>query len=247
MQKELIVLLLALAPVVCPAQEPVAGKSGTRSGVVFVIDGVGGGDVLGCVSTLVFPRVGVPHEIRVFEWTHGRGKILRDLQDHRYLMKKAKSLSDEVERYRTANPGCPVYLLAKSGGAGLALAAAELLPSDCLERIVLLSPAVAPSYDLRPALRAAGQIVSFYSHGDYIILGLGTSQFGTVDRRYGPAAGLLGFDVPAYLAPGDRKLYDRLVQVSWKPEMIMLGHLGTHLGTSMPGFLHKQVAPWLMP
>src|SRR5438874_3847 len=87
-------------------------------------------------------------------------------------------------------------LPAARAGAGLGLAAAAQLPAGTVERVVLLSAAVAPTYDLRPALTATrGEIVSFHSSLDRVLLDWGTSQFGTVDRVYGPAAGLSGFEV----------------------------------------------------
>ena len=117
-----------------------------------------------------------------------------------------------------------------------------------MERIVLLAPAVAPSYDLRRALSATKyQIVSFYSPYDQLVLNWGTSQFGTIDRYYGASAGLRGFVVPTGFRAEDRALYDRLVQVKWSPAMILEGHLGIHIGTSMPAFVAKEVAPWLKP
>ena len=115
-----------------------------------------------------------------------------------------------------------------------------------VERIILLSPAVAPRYDLRPALWATRhEIVSFNSSYDRFILGWGTSRFGTIDRFYGPSAGLKNFIVPASLNESDRALYGRLVQIRWNPRLILEGHTGGHLGTSMPIFLEKEVAPWL--
>ena len=92
-----------------------------------------------------------------------------------------------------------------------------------------------------------GEIVSFYSPHDHFILGWGTSQFGTVDRVYGPSAGLRKFTLPKDLNEHDRAMYDRLVEVPWNPRMICEGHTGTHFGTSLPAFLAKEVAPWLKP
>jgi hypothetical protein len=219
-----------------------------KLGVVFVIGGVGGMDLVGLSAQWALPRAGVTHEIRNFVWTHGWGKLFKDLQDTRHLLAKAEDLAREVRRVKAEDPDRPVYLLAKSGGAGLALAAAEQLPPRTLERIVLLSAAVSPSYDLRRALRATrGEIVSFYSNHDYFILGWGTSQFGTVDRFYGPSAGLRRFAVPEGLSDQDRELYQRLKEVPWKFRMICEGHTGTHFGTSLPFFLSKEVAPWLKP
>src|SRR5262249_29766503 len=60
-----------------------------KPGVVFVVDGVGGFDVMGKAAQGALPRAGVRHEIRVFIWTHGWGQLLKDLQDTRHLLHKA--------------------------------------------------------------------------------------------------------------------------------------------------------------
>jgi pimeloyl-ACP methyl ester carboxylesterase len=192
------------------------------------------------------PRAGVRHEVRDFVWTHGWGQFLRDLQDQPHMLRKAEALAEEIKKVKKDDPARPVYLVGKSGGAGLVLAAAEQLPGGSVERIILLSAAVSPNYDLRPAFRAArGEIISFHCRYDQFILGWGTSYFGTADRIYGPSAGLHGFNVPGYLSPEDRALYDRLVQIPWNTTMILEGHFGNHVGSSFPAFVGQEVAPWL--
>lgn len=232
-----------------PGAPPEGAAPSPRSpGVVFVVGGVGGIDPLGWSARRELPRVGVPHEIRDFSWSHGRGRFLQDLQDHEHLLRKAAELAEQVERVKAAAPERRVYLLAKSGGTGLALAAAERLPPQTLERIILLSSAVSPIYDLRPALRATrAEIVSYYSPHDRLVLGWGTTQFGTVDRIYGPSAGLHGFTLPPLLDVGDAELYRRLVQISWHPQMLRHGFAGAHVGDSFPAFVGHVVAPWLRP
>ncbi len=216
------------------------------AGVIFVVGGVGGWDVLGCSATMAFDRAGLPHEVRDFVWTHGWGQWLKDLQDSRYLLKKAEELATEIRRVRTQFPNRPIFLIAKSGGAGLALQAAERLPSGTLTTVVLLSAAVAPEYDLRKALEATQkEIVSYYSPHDRLVLDWGTRQFGTIDRVYGPSAGLCGFQVPGTLDEAGRALYSRLRQIRWSPHMIREGYLGGHLSTSFPSFLKAEVAQWL--
>lgn len=229
------------------AAKPVSTLAGPP-GVVFVVAGVGGFDLFGTSVHQALPKAGVPHEIRDFTWTHGRGQILKDLRDLPYLLQKAGELAREIRRIKSQNPDQPIYLVGKSGGAGLVLAAAGQLPSGTLERVILLSAAVAPDYDLRPALRATrGELVSFYSPYDKLILGWGTRHFGTVDRYYGPSAGLHGFSVPPGLDDEGLTLYRRLIQIPWSPAMILEGNMGTHVGTSMPGFMSAEVARWLMP
>jgi hypothetical protein len=219
-----------------------------KRGLVFVVGGIGGIDAVGLAAHLALPLSGVPHEIRDFTWTHGKGQYLKDLRDFPHLMEKADDLAAEILRVKKADPERPIYLVGKSGGTGLVLAAVEKLPPTTIERIVLLSAAVSPTYDLRPALRATrSEIVSFYSVHDQLILGWGTRRFGTIDRFFGPSAGLVGFRLPESMSPEDQALYHRLVQVPWKPGMIWEGHLGTHAGTSMPAFVGKEVSPWLKP
>jgi hypothetical protein len=213
-----------------------------------VVCGIGGIDFVALSSQWALPRAGVRHEIREFSWTHGKGRLLRDLQDTQHCLRKAEELATQVRHLKAEDPDRPVYLVGKSGGAGLVLAAADQLPPQTLERIILLSPAVSPTYDLCLALRATKhEIVSFYSPYDQLVLNWGTSQFGTIDRYYGASAGLRGFVIPTGLSPSDRDLYNRLVQVKWNRAMILEGHFGSHIGTSMPAFVAKEVAPWLKP
>lgn len=240
----LTILCLAPAPRTKTADKKPA-PTGPR-GVVFVVGGIGGFDVLGSSAHLALPKAGVTHEIRDFVWTHGKGKYLQDLRDTRFLMQRANELVARVRRVKEEEPQRPIYLIGKSGGAGLVLAAAEQLPPATLERIILLSAAVSPQHDLRPALRASVLgIVSFYSPLDKLILGWGTKEFGTEDRYYGPSAGLNGFVLPPHLDEDGRELYEHLIQVPWHVSMILEGYVGNHLGTSMPTFLGAEVAKWL--
>jgi hypothetical protein len=250
-----LILIIAAALGICdctpakpPARAAQAADQDSKRGVVLVVCGIGGIDFVALSSQWALPRAGVRHDIREFPWSHGKGRLLRDLQDTQHCLRKANELAAEVRKIKAQDADRPVYLVGKSGGTGLVLAAAEQLPPETLERIILLSAALSPSYDLRPALRATKhEIVSFYSPYDQLVLNWGTSQFGTIDRFYGASAGLHGFVIPTDQSPEDRALFDRLVQVKWNPAMILEGHLGIHLGTSMPAFVAKEVAPWLKP
>jgi pimeloyl-ACP methyl ester carboxylesterase len=219
-----------------------------RAGVVLVVGGVGGLDPLNLFAPLTLPRSGVRHELRNFPWTHGKCLILRDLQDTRYLLARAAELAEEIRKIKSAEPDRPVYLMGHSAGAAVSLAAAEQLPPCTLERIILLSAAVSPDYDLQQALRATRrEIISFNSCCDVFMLGFGTWQFGTADRVYGPAAGRSGFRPPSDLDADGRCLYSRLVQVNWRPADLLMFRGGSHNSTCMPVFLATSVAPWLLP
>lgn len=229
-----------------PTQSAVAEEAPDKPGVVFVVGGVSGMDPLGMGTKLVLPMLGIPHEVRNFPWNHGVGRILKDLQDTRHMVRKAEELAEQIQKAHNENPGRPLFLIGKSAGAGLALAAAERLPAGTLERLILLSPAVAPNFDLTLALRATRrEVVTFSSPNDLFWLGWGTSNFGTVDRHYGPAAGQVGFVPPVDLSEEGQALYRKVVQVRWKPDMLWIGYVGGHVGTSLPNFVGSEVAPWL--
>ncbi len=237
-------LAVALLAGCVSAPRPRAAEPAGERAVVFVVGGIGGLDPLQLWAPVALPRAGVAHEIRIFEWTHGKFRFLRDLQDARHLVAEANRLADAVREALAL--GRPVYLLGNSAGAGLVLEAAGRLPPGSLERVVVLSAAVSPTYDLRPALRASrGGVVSFSSCCDLFTLSWGTTQFGTVDRVYGPAAGLDGFLVPDGLDAEGQALYTRLVQRPWKWGMLLEGCGGGHHGPTMPLFLARHVAPWL--
>jgi pimeloyl-ACP methyl ester carboxylesterase len=225
-----------------PAAEPVHG------GTVFVVGGVGGLDPLQATAAWALPSAGVPHRIEVFLWTHGILRPLRDLQDIRHLFKQADRLAEADREELARHPARPVYLIGHSAGAALILLAAEKLPPASIERMILLAPAVSPSYDLRPALRATRQeLIAFNSTYDRLCLDCCTSLFGTADRVYGPSAGLDGFREPENLDEEGRRLYRRLVQMPWRLSMLWQGTDGWHNGACMPIFLMHRVAPWLMP
>jgi pimeloyl-ACP methyl ester carboxylesterase len=251
-------LLLAIVPLTVPvmgclsgermSSEKPIGEGPIVQGVVFLVGGVGGIDPLYCSGRCMLPHAGVPHELRDFRWTNGVGRILRDLQDIRHVNAVADELAAEVRAIKEADPNRPVYLVGHSGGAGVCLAAAERLPPGTLERIILLSAAVSPTLDLRPALRATrGEIVSFYSAMDVFVLGWGTSTFGTIDRVYTSSAGRTGFDVPCELDAEGRALYARLVQIPWRIENLCQLDVGGHHSSVMPCFLADHVAQWLKP
>ncbi len=241
-------LTLLIALCATPQYARAEPGSPAKPGVVFVVEGAGGFDWLPAGADWAFARAKVPHEIRTFEWTHGRGKVIKDLKDTPHLLAKAYELAEEIRFLKAQDPERPVYLVGKSTGCFIVLSAAGQLPPASLERIILLSAAVSPAYDLRFALLATRkEVISFHSKHDWFVLGMGTRRFGTADGVYSSSAGLKGFIVPDDLSVEEAALYRRLVQVPWKPRLVWEGHLGMHFGNSSPLFLYEEIAPWLMP
>lgn len=213
-----------------------------KPGVVFVVGGAGGMDFGQEATAWAFKTAQVPHELREFKWSHGKGRVLRDLQDTRHLIAKAEELAGVVKQYKDDHPDRPVYLIARSTGAAIVLEAAAKLPDATIEKIILLSSAVSPQFNLVPALRATREIVAYRSDLDGLVLGWGTSTFGTADRQYGDSAGKTGFYLPSHDAL-TRLYYLRLVQVAWKPRLMWLGNFGDHFGCNSPLFLLNEIAP----
>jgi hypothetical protein len=235
--------VLCCAPATLWAAPP---QERTRPGVVFVVEGIGGIDLIKVAADLGFGWAGLPHEVRRFYWSHGFGRFLRDLQDRDNVLAKGEELAGEVLALKRQEPARPIYLLGQSGGTGVVVRAAGCLPADSIERVILLASALSPYHDLRPALAATRcGIVSYHSRADRLFLDWGTRRFGTIDGALSSAAGHVGFVVPRELSPADHALYQRLVQIRWTPGMMLSGNFGGHNGSLMPGFLAAEVARWL--
>lgn len=217
-------------------------------GLVLVVGGVGGLGRCGANLRLAARAGRLPCAVESFAWGHGFGRWYADLTEVADSGRDAERVAEAIRRFRAEHPGEPVFVVAKSGGAGVAVWALERLDPEAVERAVLLAPALSPRYDLSRALRAVRrELVVFTSRLDVVILGAGTRLFGTIDRVRTVGAGLVGFAVPGPGEPDDerRRRYAKLRQVRWRPRMLGLGHLGGHFGTDQPWFLREHVVPLL--
>jgi pimeloyl-ACP methyl ester carboxylesterase len=214
-------------------------------GVAFVANGAGDTRTVSTSLSRVVAETGTPLQIETVVWSRGSGRYLLDQVDHHNHLAEGGRLAAQVCAYTQAYPNRKVYLVGYSAGCAVVLAAAERLPPDSVERIILLSPAVCTTYDLRPPLRAArGGIDAFYSEEDRLILGVGIAIFGTSDRRCRTAAGRYGF-TPIVECPADATLYCRLRQHPWDPSMAWSGNDGGHYGSDQVRFVHAYVLPLL--
>lgn len=225
-------------------------QSQTRSPqtIVIVADGVGGIGFCGIALRRVLRTEKQPYSVELFPWGHGFGRWHADLTNALNRDQQARLLAEKVRHYRIEQPQNPIFLVAKSGGAGVVVRALELLDEQQVERVVMLAPAISPVYDLSNALRAIRrEMVVFWSPLDFFILGFGTRIFGTIDRKRTAGAGLVGFRVPAATNSHDRRApqYDKLRQIRWGPRMATSGYLGGHFGPDSPLFLRRYVVPLL--
>lgn len=217
----------------------------TPVGVVLVANGAGDSSTVSTNLGRAVVETRTPLQVETFDWSYGTRRYLADHVDHAHHLAEGDRLAAQVTTYRQACPGRKVFLVGYSSGAAVVLAAADRLPPDSVDRIVLLSPAVCVGYDLRPALRVARcGIDVFYSNRDRYVLGLGMRVVGTADRGCRTAAGQWGF-TPVVAGPADAGLYRKLRQYPWDPSVAWTGNDGGHYGSDQTAFLRVYVLPLL--
>jgi pimeloyl-ACP methyl ester carboxylesterase len=193
---------------------------------------------------------GVQGQIRVFNWgLPFPGGYLANLTRIDRNRRRARDIAAEIVKYQDAFPGRPVHLVAQSGGAGLAVFAAEAMPEGrMVDGIVLLGGAVSPTYNLAKALKKSRKgLLNSHSQKDNLVLRWGTKLFGTTDRRFTPACGCVGFQRPDALTDEEHRLYDeKLHQLPWCEDMAdQCQHWGGHLSSGGETFLARRIAPWI--
>jgi hypothetical protein len=124
-----------------------------------------------------------------------------------------------------------------------------MLPEDVqVDTVLLLSPALSPTYDLSKALgKVKGSVYYFPSPHDTAVLGIGTKWFGTVDGKKGEAAGKVGFVAPDNADATTRKAYERLIERPYDKAWMRFGNIGNHIGPLIPMFAEKVLTPLLLP
>jgi hypothetical protein len=225
---------------------PVVGEP--HPGLVLVADGVGTRGLNNSVRSLNYlvARAGLPLTVQPMHWGHGFGRWHADLTNVTNHRARAADLVAEVATYSTRYPNSSITLIGRSGGSGIVALALEQLPPDTIELAIFLAPALSPTYDLGPALRAIRrELVVFWSPLDLVMLGWGTRLFGTIDRVRGPSAGLVGFCPPVSPSADYQTHAARLRQVCWNPSMVGTGYLGDHWTIGLPPFLARYVVPLL--
>ena len=218
-------------------------------GLVLVLPGIEGESGINHGIVRGLADGGVKTAIEIFDWTTGLFLLSPyHLRSWRRNIAQAQRLACRIAEYRRAYPGRPVYLVGHSGGAALSLPTIERLPPDVkVTGAVLLQPAISPGYDLSAALaKTELGIWSFDSRFDLFFLGLMTCILGTVDGRYGPAAGLTGFRRPPQLSAEGQRLYDtRLHQTPFRWRMCMPSTLAGTWAQLTACLLQSTIAPLL--
>ncbi len=172
-------------------------------------------------------EAGLACDIDVFSWGTSPVWAMWNLMDLPANRQRAEDIAARLVAFRREHPTEPLTLVGFSGGGGLAILCAEILPDGImLDRIILVAGAISQDYDLSKVLRHCEHgLINFYSERDGIV-GLGTAVFGTIDRKQVLSAGHSGF------VDGDGRLrrQEKLVQIPWSPTCTQYGHYGGHLG-----------------
>lgn len=225
---------------------PPCGCVDPNADVAFVADGSGDFRTASRVLCEAVNACNVPLRVETFVWSHGYGRMFIDHVDHCNHIEEGRRLAALIaQNMGTCENPRGVYLIGHSSGAAVVLAAAEAAPSGSIERMVLLAPAVAHNYDLRPALCKVRQSIDvFISRRDVGALVIGTGIAGTADRQLAAASGHIGF-TPILACPGDELLYTKLRIHPWDPSVAWTGNRGSHYGTLEPAFVRAYVLPLL--
>lgn len=212
-------------------------------GLILILPGIEGESTLNHMIVDGLKDAGVPDAIDIYDWTGTRFFMIGGVTRYERNMRQAAMIAHKLTEYQRTHPGRPIHLIGHSAGGGIAVLVLEQMSRNRpIAGAILLAPAISPNRNLAEALRRTQfGIYNFWSPGDFAWLGIGTTTFGTVDREHGPAAGMMGFRVPAHLSKNDAKLYEtKLHQIRQQAEMIKSGQAITpHIGWSSQWFVKE--------
>lgn len=211
------------------------------SGTVFLVGGINDVGLVTGGWKRGLRAAGLPHELAHFRWQQGPAAVLTfaDLWRTAHHRRKAAELADAI---RSARGSGPVHVLAHSAGTAVTAYALESLRDDeSITSAAFVGSGLSPRHDLTPTLaRCRAGVLSVESRLDLFYLGVGTLLLGTCDRRWRPAAGLVGFRPPS-----DSRRYEKLHAFRWSPGSVKRGWLGGHLSVAAPRFARTVLAEWV--
>jgi pimeloyl-ACP methyl ester carboxylesterase len=215
-----------------------------NGGTIFLLGGINDVWVVGHAWRRGLATAGLPHAVEVIRWQQGFRAILTlaDLWRTEHHHHIAGELAERIRTMRTERPERPIHVFAHSAGTAIAAYALERLePAESITGAAFVGSGLSPRYDLSPALhRTRAGILTVESRLDAFFLGAGTSIFGSADRQWGPAAGMVGFQQPS-----DPVAAAKLHRVRWSPRYLRQGWLGGHLSIASPGFVRGTLAAWV--
>lgn len=164
---------------------------------------------------------------------------IHNLRAHERNVATAVRIAAEIAAWRRAHPDAPFYLVGYSGGGGMATLVTAALPDGvAIDRLVLVAPAISPSYPLESEVfpHVREYVVNYASERD-LQVGWGTRTFGTIDRVYTDSAGASGFAAA----------HEQLLEHHWSSADVPLGHAGNHLAYLSQRWQAAKLLPALDP
>lgn len=216
--------IVGLPGAACAPKESVIER-GVGPGHIVLLPGVEGNSwQLGGVKQGL-RDAGVDWTIEIIPWGSPPFHSLVNLTDLPANLKRADRIAARLAELQQEKPNNKLVLVGYSGGGGLAMLAANMLPDDVMvDRIVLVAGAISNDYDTTAAERhCRDKLVNIYSSRDGIV-GWGTSVFGTIDRKKCLSAGYCGFQS----SPGVLRESGKLEQIAWDETWREYGHGGSH-------------------
>lgn len=244
-----LVVIASLLSAGCSNNDMFMTDQRLQRGMVVILPGVEGPSGYNRDIRRGLVSAGVPYALPIRSWGTPiplLGVFLRQV-DIIGAHIAAAGIRDEIIRYQDTHPGAPVYLIGHSGGGAIAVMVAEKMPDQRkVQGLVLLSASISSAHNLTDALNHCEHgIVNFHNTDDGLLLLVGTTLAGNVDRLYGPAAGLIGFDWPEDRHNDLRKqAYARLYQRELTPDMTLGGD--PHTLVTRPRFVATYIAPWIL-
>ena len=180
---------------------------------------------------------GCNSRVYLFRWAGVDGAALAfpDLIRRRRLERKAARLIRFIQTCAAEHPGCSLHVVGYSSGTFVAAEAARFTPPPArIGQVLLLASSLSPGYPLERVCKRVEGVHAFGSPLDLVVV-LGPAIFGSNDRRWGPAAGAVGF----------RTRDPRLVAHRWHPADVLLGYFGDHFTVVSSRFVAARIAPLL--
>jgi len=227
------------------ASQPYVNDVRLERGLVIVLPGIEGRGPLNEAICRGLNDAGVNWAIQLHDWTSWLGPLY-NLRAEVRNRQKALRIAERIVQYRWDHPARPVVLVGHSGGGAMAAWVAEALPRGVrVDGIIMIAPALSPQYLLDWALANSRMgIINFYSARDWILLGVGTTVYGTMDGEHTSSAGRVGFERSRHVRPGSN--YEKLFQVAWTEQMSGTGHSGGHFSSSAGQFVGTYVSPFVL-